>query len=464
MRVSSDETSPVAGGHDSAQHVPIDGANIRINCAGRNSTVRSPGNGRNGLILMRWAKDKSISPLRSAWRLLPPRTRRYLFTRGCAMVAPAIAREPPPARAGLAIAGELSATTGLGEGARVMLRALAILGVRNWEFDVGPAWRPTAKPVLAGFRRSPSSVPLVVHANAPMMPASLMRLPRSMVHGRRIIGYWAWELSRLPPEWAIGASFVHEVWVPSQFTAEAVEPLLPGRVRVVPHPVAVAPPSPSALDRSAFGLPDDAVVVLAVLNLASSLERKNPYAAIAAFRAAFGDRRDRLLVVKVGHPTHFPSEFARLAEAADAPNIRLEARDLPTADNHALFAAADIVLSLHRGEAFGLVLAEAMLLGKPVIATGWSGNLEYMDQDSAALVGYRLVAARDRRGTYDVAHAVWADPDLADAVAHLRRLADDEVERRALGARAREAACLRLGPHRLLAAIDALGLAPCRCE
>jgi hypothetical protein len=87
-----------------------------------------------------------------------------------------------------------------------------------------------------------------------------------------------------------------------------------------------------------------------------------------------------------------------------------------------------------------------------------------MDHDSAALVGYRLVAARDRRGTYDVAHAVWAEPDIADAVAHLRRLADDEVERRALGARAREQALLRLGPDRLLAAIHGLGLAHCPAE
>jgi hypothetical protein len=103
-----------------------------------------------------------------------------------------------------------------------------------------------------------------------------------------------------------------------------------------------------------------------------------------------------------------------------------------------------------------------MLLGKPVIATGWSGNMEYMDRKCAALVGYRLVAARDRRGMYDVAHAAWADPDQAEAVAHLRRLADDEPERRALGARARRAAVARLGPDRLLAALHGLGLAQCR--
>jgi glycosyltransferase involved in cell wall biosynthesis len=405
-------------------------------------------------------RNYTTSPLRSAWRLLPPRTRRYLYTRGYALVAPSIARTPPPARAGLAIAGELSATTGIGEGARIMLRALASLGVQNWAIDVGAPWQSTARTDLARFPGLQSGVPLVVHANAPTLPASLMRLPRAFIRASRIIGYWSWELSTLPREWTIGARFAHEIWVPSQFAAQAVERLHPGRVRVIPHPVAVVPPSPAALSRQAFGIPDDAVVVLVAFNLASSLERKNPYAAIAAFRAAFGDRRDRLLVLKVGHPEHFPSEFARLAEAADAPNIRLEVRDLPMADHHALLAAADIVLSLHRSEAFGLVLAEAMLLGKPVVATGWSGNMEYMDQQTAALVGYRLVTAHDGRGTYRVSGSQWADPCLADAVAHLRRLADDELERRSLGARARDAALSRLGPGRLQAAIDELGVIP----
>ena len=75
----------------------------------------------------------------------------------------------------------------------------------------------------------------------------------------------------------------------------------------------------------------------------------------------------------------------------------------------------------------GLVPAEAMLLGKPVIATGWSGNMGYMDAGNAALVGFRLVPAKDPRDVY--ADAVWAEPDLADAIAHLRRLADDPVAR-----------------------------------
>ena len=97
-----------------------------------------------------------------------------------------------------------------------------------------------------------------------------------------------------------------------------------------------------------------------------------------------------------------------------------------------------------------------MLLSKPVVATGWSGNMEFMDPQSSALVGYRLIPARDPRGTYDVPHAVWADPDLTDAVGHLQRLADDQMERKALGARARETAQSRLGLGPFRTALAAL--------
>ncbi len=274
--------------------------------------------------------------------------------------------------------------------------------------------------------RPPSGAPLILHVNPPLLPLVLFRLPRDLVRGRRIIGYWLWELPTVPSDWHAGARFVHEVWVPSAFVADAVEPLLPGRIRTVPFPLAVARPQPSALDRAAFGLPQDAVVVLVSFNLASSFERKNPLAAITAFRTAFGDRADRILLLKVGNREHAPDDFARIVAATGgAPNIRLETRTFPSGDLHALTAASDIVMSLHRSEGFGLVLAEAMLLGKPVIATGWSGNMAFMDADSAALVDYRLVATDDPRQVYT--GASWAEVDQASAVQQLRRLADDSA-------------------------------------
>jgi glycosyltransferase involved in cell wall biosynthesis len=408
---------------------------------------------------MECAMPKAFRPtlLHRLWRRLPARPRRRVAGGFAALLAPRIDRGRVPAQGGVAVAGELSRPTGVGEGARLMLRGLEWLHVAHWALDVGGQLPAAEGEAPARAEAPPAGVPLVFHVNAPLLPLVLLRLPRTLVRGRRVVGYWNWELPDAPPEWRGGARFVHEVWAPSPFSAAAFEQLLPGRVRVVPFPLAVAPPRPAALDRGAFGLPADAVVVLVSMNLASSFERKNPLAAVAAFRAAFGGRGDRMLVLKVGNPDHFPADFARLREAvADTPNICIDTKSYPSAAAHALTAAADIVLSLHRSEGFGLVLAEAMLLGKPVIATGWSGNMAFMDEHSAALVAYRLVAADDPRQVYHGSR--WAEPDQGGAVAELRRLAEDAAARAALGARGRAHALECLGAGPLAAAVRGLGL------
>ena len=348
----------------------------------------------------------------------------------------------PAPGAGLALLGEFSRPSGIGAGVRLMQAAAERSGLTTMALDIDTPGRAVP----------PAGMPLVVHVNPPMLPWALLR-------GRRVVGYWAWELPVAPPAWRSGVAFVHEVWVPSQFCATALRPLLPPdmTLRVVSHPLAVVPPMPAAMDRAAFGLPHDAVVVLVSFNLASSFVRKNPLAAVAAFRAAFGDRPDRILVLKVGHPGHFPDDFALLRNVvAGAANIRLETREMPQDEAHARTATADIVLSLHRSEGFGLVPAEAMLLGRPVVATGWSGNMDFMDADSAALVPFTLVPARDPRGVLEAPGAVWAEPDIQAAAAALRHLAGDPAARLALGARGQAHARALLGPESLAAAIAGL--------
>jgi len=383
-----------------------------------------------------------------------------LALRGSALLAPRPDPAPPPGRGGLVLAGEVGRASGLGEAARVVRQALGALGLPVFSFDVGVPWERA--PVVVGDGGVPAAAPLLLHINAPQVPWALRRLPAGLVHGRRIVGYWAWELPVVPEEgWRTGLRFVHEIWAMSSFCADALRRFAPARtVRVVPPPLALAPPAPAPLDRAAFGLPADRLVVLVSFNLASSFERKNPLAAVAAFRAAFADRADALLLLKIGNPHHFPEDFARLQTAiAGAPNIRIETRTMPAADSQALTACADIVLSLHRSEGFGLVPAEAMLLGRAVVATGWSGNMDFMDEASAALVAPRLVPARDPRGVFRAPGAVWADPDPVEAAAHLRRLAGDRAARAELGEHGRAMAQRRLGAAPLVEALTGLGLA-----
>jgi glycosyltransferase involved in cell wall biosynthesis len=399
----------------------------------------------------------ALHPLHRLWRGLPPGLRRAAHARTTAWLAPHPDAVPPPAHGGVAVCGETTRASGLGEGARLMHAALATLGVNSWLIDAAPRLPGEASGPLT---MPPPGVPLVLHVNAPLLPACLLRLPRGALAGRRIIGYWAWELATVPPIWARGLASVHEIWVPSRFTANALEHLAPGRIRVVPHPVAASPPVPSALTRADFGLPENAFVVLTSFSLASSLVRKNPLAAIAAFRAAFGAAPDKIMVLKVSHAELWPHDMETLRDAvADAPNIRLETRLLPTADSHALTACADVVLSLHRSEGFGLVPAEAMLLRRAVVATDYSGTTDFIDASCGVPIPFRLIPARDPRGVFQAPNAYWADADTGEAAASLSALHANPEKRRALGEAAYQAASNRLGAAPLAAALHGLGMA-----
>ena len=338
-----------------------------------------------------------------------------------------------------------------------MVRALEQMGVSAWPFACGLAVPGEAAAPVGAM--PPPGAPLVVHVNAPSLPAAFLQLPRGFLRGRRVVGYWAWELPVVPDGWRVGVPFVHEVWTPSRFSAAALERLAPGRVRVVPHPVAAIPPVPSSLGRADFGLPEDAVIVLVSFSLASSFVRKNPLAAIAGFKTAFGDRPDRVLVLKIVHAGHAPEDLAALRDAAaGAANIRFETRLFPAADNHALTRCADIILSLHRSEGFGLVPAEAMVLGRAVVATDFSGTTDFLDSSCGMPIPYRLIPARDPRGVFEAPGAQWAEADIAAAAEALRALAASAELRARLGAAARGAAAARLGSAALADAVRALGL------
>lgn len=387
------------------------------------------------------------------WRLLPPRLRRHAFSAAAAAIARKPDRTPPGASNGVVIAGDTASPNGLAESARILHSVLSANGLARGFVPLG-----LPPDVPASRAPAPADAALLAVVNAPILPASLLRLPRGFIAGRRVIGFWAWELPCVPKTWEHGAKFVHEIWAPSPFTAGALERLAPGRVRVVPLPLAAADLCMSGT-RAGFGLPEDRIIVLTVINLASSMVRKNPLGAIAAFKAAFGESRGHLFVLKLSGTEDYPKDVAQIREAiGKAKNIRLIAATFPDAQLRGLIAACDIILSLHRAEGFGLILATAMLLNRPVIATGWSGNIAYMKKGCAALIAYLLVPATDPRGSYQMPHARWAEPDIEDAAARLRELSESPAKRMAMAQAGQAYAREMLGTAPLLAALAANGI------
>jgi hypothetical protein len=367
-----------------------------------------------------------MTPLHRLWRMLPHRARREALFTATALLAPRPDRPPPSGNGSLAVAGYLTAGTGLGTATRRLLAGLQATGY-------GPAAIDLTGPLHQGSNRiqsatrpprlSPGPGTLLVHVNGPMLPWALLLLGRRAVRDKHVIAIWNWELPILPDDWDRGFSACHTIWAPSRFTAAACA--RPGGPPVLVCPYYVPIPEPSQLGRDAFGLPADAFVSLCVFDATSSLSRKNPLGAIAAHRLAFGDRRDRILLLKTHDTALAGPAWREVAEAAAAaPNIRIMDQSMPRGDLWALMATSDAVLSLHRAEGFGFVIAEAMSLGRPVVATGWSGNMDFMAGPGTYAVPYALVPAHDPQDTYAVPGACWADPDLGAAAAMLARLPD----------------------------------------
>jgi glycosyltransferase involved in cell wall biosynthesis len=182
------------------------------------------------------------------------------------------------------------------------------------------------------------------------------------------------------------------------------------------------------------------------------MERKNPVAAITAFRTAFGGRSDARMIVKVMNAGLFPEGERRLRAAAGAAgNVSIIDRTLEPHQLSQLYEESDCLVSLHRSEGFGLVVAEAMLHGIPVLSTDWSGTTDFVTAENGCPVGYQLVAARDPQHTYNYPNLLWAEPDVAVAAKRLQELYDDIGE---YGERARDGVLRRFSADAYADSVD----------
>jgi glycosyltransferase involved in cell wall biosynthesis len=358
--------------------------------------------------------------------------------------------------AGVNVIGHITGTMGLGVAAR---NTLAVLEANRQAFtavDIEPWRRQGTDNSFAHRLANPPTATHptnLFHLNVQELINLLDTRPRWLdvvQHTNVIVPFW--EFPRLPliPDWAGLLGAMDLVLAPSRFILESIARSAP-EVRAVHYPQTVFLPTDIAADRDAFGLPHDAVLFYMNIDVTSDLVRKNPAAAMAAFRAAFAPQGSMsgkrvFLVVKLGHTKSgykWADASHLMAELAAMPNTIVIDRQLSYAEALSLNAACDVYVSLHRSEGLGLNLLEAMSLGRPVIATDWSGNMDFMTPNDSCLVGHELVPVRATHYAYRPEAIgpgqVWAEPRIAEAATWMRRLADDGSLRRRIGAAARVA-------------------------
>lgn len=265
----------------------------------------------------------------------------------------------------------------------------------------------------------------VFHINADQMNEAEMQLP-SHLFSRYNIGFWHWELPNMLPEHLSGFNLLNEVWVPTAFVQESVAKLSPIPVVKIPH--AISFNISADVHRSQFGLPEDKFLFLMMYDFSSFQERKNPQATIDAYTLAFGlESKNVTLVIKTQNAHHHPKDSALLKDSlANRNDIIWINETLNRQDVYDLQSVCDCLVSLHRSEGYGLGPAEAMFLGKPVIATNWSGNTEFMRQDNSLPVNFELVTIQEDHGVYK-AGQIWANPDIEHAAKCMREISTNKV-------------------------------------
>lgn len=432
--------------------------------------------GTKGLLLLNlsaWIRQRSglsvlYRKLPLSWRARAARllsapsvkNARFARTRAWDVPAPSVFAGPvAPTQAavgpGVNILGYVRGQFGLGESLRMYARALIEAGVpvRLFDIDLGlpHGWDEHSLDAWIG-EDLPHPVS-IIFVNPDYLTQALEFVGAERLAGQHLIACWFWELERVPNAWLPSIALVDEIMVATRFVEHAFSKVTDKPILRVPQPLSVI--GDSGLQRADFELEEDKFIFLITFDFSSWPDRKNPYAAIAAFKRAFPKERDDVrLLVKSSNGYRYHDWFRRLlGEAATDPRIIVRDEVIDRAHVYALQRCCDAYVSLHRAEGFGLGLAECMAMGKPVIATAWSGNMDFMETGNAMLVGYRLVPVREGEYPHEPGD-VWAEPNVEDAATFMRMLADNPIEAQHIGQRAAAFVGELLAQQRAACAID----------
>ena len=340
---------------------------------------------------------------------------------------------------GINLIGNIRSETGLGESMRIIAR---ILKENEIPFVIvcTDAWANEDNNIHDWDDytvEEPKYSINFIHINAMEWGRYYSDFPTEWLDYRYIVGYWLWELETLPKIWHPCLKTMDELWAPSQFICDCVKKYT--KNPVVHLPYAMFLNEPVAYDRAYFNLPEDAYLHLLMYDFRSVSERKNPKASIKAFKDAFtpeqANEQHIGLILKVNNAATESELNGLKKELTGYDYIYYITKNLTRAEVESLEAAADVLLSLHRAEGFGLPIAEAMYLGTPAVATNWSANAEFMNgekvdgaftaADCCCPVDGDFITIPTQIGPYEKGNR-WMDADVAQATGYLKRLYEDK--------------------------------------
>lgn len=327
---------------------------------------------------------------------------------------------------GANLIGWAKAELGMGEHVRMSAAALAAVGGTHGvlNYNVGISHSQRSGTQVQNYIDTNKYKVNIFHVNADQIWSLYYHLGLTFFENRYNIGYWAWELEKCPNDWRFSIEMMDEIWAPSTF----IQACFQGATKkpVIHMPLCVELDAKPRPVRALYGLPESAFLFICIFDFYSYIHRKNPWASVRAFKAAFPNMNtDVRLVIKVMYGDNSSSEWISLLHLINKdPRIIIINNTMTRHQVLSLISSCDALVSLHRSEGFGRGPAEAMHMGKPVVVTNYSGNTDFTRADNSCLVNYNLIPVNS--GQYPFGEGqLWAEADIDHASTYMRRLYDD---------------------------------------